>query len=330
MLADLQTATSIDSTAAGSGVLDQVDPADSHALSLVPPQGTDRYWRIQNWQSDLLPTPRDLFVYLPEAYLHEPGRSFPVLLLHDGQNLFDGDLAYVKGSTWRCGETADAQAAAGTMEPTILVGVGNTGVQRMAEYTPTPDTRLGGGKGPIYARLLVEELLPVIRRDLRTLDAPEQTGIAGSSLGGLISLAIGLQYPQVFGKLGVLSPSLWWDKRAILDEVRALAGRLPLKIWLDMGTAEGQVHLRDADLLAHLLERKGWHLDAGSTPPKPVGVRRVGSPFERYAPPPSSGPADLHYERVPFGLHNEAAWAARFGQVLRFLFPAQIPVSIPA
>ncbi len=302
------------------------DSLMTNALCVTPPAG-ERYYRIQQWSSHALPTPRDLFIHLPKAYLTEPERSFPVLLLHDGQNLFDGDLSYVRGSTWRCGETADWMIGEGSVEPLILVGLGNTGVERMAEYTPTPDTRLGGGKGPLYGKALVEELLPLLRRDLRLLDGPEHTGIAGASLGGLISLAIGLQYPQVFGKVGVLSPSIWWDKRSILDEVRALSGKLPLRLWIDMGTAEGEVHLRDTDLLTHLLQRKGWVLDRASTPPRaaslPVGsrLRRLASPLERLQPVIPGAPVDLHYERVAGGVHSESAWAARFGSVLRFLFP---------
>lgn len=279
-----------------------------------------RYLRLQNWTSNALSTPRDLFLWLPEAYQAEPDRHFPILLLHDGQNLFDGDLSYVKGQTWQCGTTADFVFAQGLAEPTILVGIGNTGRERMAEYTPTPDTRLGGGKGPLYSSLLTDELLPTLRRDLRLLDGPEHTGIAGSSLGGLISLAIALREPEVFGKVGVLSPSVWWDRRTILDDVRSLPDHLPLRIWLDMGTAEGQIHVRDADLLAHLLERKGWHMDSRSTPPQQNGLRRASSIFERPRQPKLET-ADMHYERVPYGLHNEAAWAARFGQVLQFLFP---------
>ena len=302
-------------------------------LSLVPLDAA-RYFRIQNWIANALSTPRDLFVYLPEAYHSEPERAFPVLLLHDGQNLFDGDLSYIKGCTWRAGETTDREIAAGRVEPLILVGIGNTGIERMPEYTPTPDTRLGGGKGPLYAQLLVEELLPVLRRDLRLLPGPQHTGIAGSSLGGLISLAIALQYPKIFGQVGVLSPSLWWNNRAILDEVRALRAKLPLRLWVDMGTAEGAVHLRDTDLLTHLLQRKGWVLDAASTPPRTAprpdaslrprtaGVHHASGPFERYAETVPAGLAELHYERVPDGLHNESAWADRFGSVLRFLFPA--------
>jgi predicted alpha/beta superfamily hydrolase len=252
-----------------------------------------RYFRIPDWTSKFLPTPRDLFIYLPKAYLTEPDRAFPLLVLHDGQNLFDGDLSYVKDSTWRVGSTADEEIAAGRVEPLVILGVANAGTQRMAEYTPTADRRLSGGKGRLYARLLVEELLPLMAASYRILPGPSHTGVAGSSLGGLISLAIGLRYPNVFGRIGVMSPSIWWDDRAILKDVRSLEETLPLRIWLDMGTAEGLRHLRDTDLLAHLLEAKGW---------------RAGQ--------------DLLYRVVPEGVHNEAAWAARFGEVLRFLFPA--------
>ena len=294
-------------------------------LTLLPEVGA-RYWRIQGWSSNALPTPRDLFVHLPEAYWSEPERKFPVLLMHDGQNLFDGELSYVKGSTWRAAETADREIAAGAVEPLILIGIGNTGHERMAEYTPTPDTRLGGGKGPLYAKALVVELLPVAERDLRLTPGPANMGIAGSSLGGLISLAIALQYPQVFGKVGVLSPSLWWDSRAVLDEGRALQTKLPLRIWVDMGTAEGAVHLRDTEALTHLLQHKGWVLDGGSmlprSAPRPSGMRETPGAAGRTLQASGSVAAEVHYERVPHGLHNEAAWAARFGDVLRFLFPA--------
>ncbi|AFL88357.1 putative hydrolase of alpha/beta superfamily [Terriglobus roseus DSM 18391] len=259
-------------------------------MAEVAAQG--RYLRICDWESQYLPNPRDLFLYLPEAYLLEPERSFPVLVLHDGQNLFDGDLAYVKGSTWRAGTTADEEIAAGRVEPLILVGVANTGATRMADYTPTPDPRLGGGRGPFYAQLLIEELLPMLRAEYRVLSGADHTGIAGSSLGGLISLAIGLKSPNVFGRIGVLSPSIWWDNRSILRDVRSLKSRLPLRIWLDMGTGEGLRHVRDADLLSQLLLGKGW---------------REGN--------------DLLYRKFPGAIHNEDAWADRFAEVLQFLFP---------
>ncbi len=252
-----------------------------------------RYRRIEGWTSKFLPVPRDLFLYLPEAYLLQPARSFPLLLMHDGQNLFDGSLSYVKDSTWRVGSTADKEIAAGRVAPLIIVGVGNAGVERMAEYTPTPDQRLGGGKGPLYARMLVEEILPLLAREYRLLEDARSTGIAGSSLGGLISLAIALRYPDRFGNVGVISPSLWWDERTILKDVRSLSEHLPLRIWLDIGTAEGIRHVRNADMLAHRLEARGWQQET-----------------------------DLQYHQYPDAPHSEDAWAARFGEILQFLFPA--------
>ncbi len=253
-----------------------------------------RYIRIRNWTSRFLPSPHDLFIYLPRVYYEQPERSFPLLVMHDGQNLFDGNLSYVKGSTWRVGETADAEIAAGRVEPLVIVGVSNAGVQRMAEYTPTPDRKLGGGKGSLYAELLVDDLLPMLRSEYRILPDAETTGLAGSSLGGLISLAIGLRYTDTFQRVAALSPAIWWDGRAILKDVRSLGGPLPLRIWLDIGTAEGLRHVRDTDLLAKQLEEIGW----------------------------TEG-QDLMYRRFPDAAHNESAWANRFAQVLQFLYPGQ-------
>ena len=152
----------------------------------------------------------------------------------------------------------------------------------------------GGGRGPLYAQLLVEDLLPMLHIRYRLLAGPANAAIAGSSLGGLISLWTALQYPHIFGKAGVLSPSLWWNSRSILNDVASLRHKPDLRLWLDMGSAEGAPHVRDACALARLLERKGW----------------------------SEG-EDLQFQIIPGGVHSEEAWAARFGDVLRFLFPGR-------
>jgi predicted alpha/beta superfamily hydrolase len=244
-------------------------------------------------RSGILPDDRTISVYLPPSYADEPDRRFPVFYLHDGQNLFDPRTSYVPGRTWHAGETADRMAEAGEAQPMILVGVANTGLRRMAEYTPTRDFRMGGGEGDRYGRLLIEELKPFIDRAYRTLPGRANTGLGGSSLGGLISLYLGLQYPEVFGKLGVLSPSIWWDHRSILTFLKdAQREQLP-QIWLDIGTAEGQRHVRDTELLERMLIQRGW------TPGR-----------------------DLACDIVEGAVHDEDAWAARFNKVLAFLFPA--------
>jgi pimeloyl-ACP methyl ester carboxylesterase len=189
----------------------------------------------------------------------------------------------------------------------------------MAEYTHTRDPRRGGGEGGRYGRLLVQELKPLIDHTFRTLPDPANTAIGGSSLGGLVSLSLALDYPDVFGKAAVLSPSVWWNQRAILHRVGGARPKPNLRIWLDMGTSEGLRHLRDTDLLHHRLLQRGWR---ESAPPETQHDTALTETQRASAPSPTSTTRpDLFYLRVPGALHNESAWAARFPQVLRFLFP---------
>ena len=118
--------------------------------------------------------------------------------------------------------------------------------------------------------------------------------MGGSSLGGLLTVYLGLKYPNVFGKLAILSPSVWWNQRAILDFV----ARAPLKatrprIWLDAGTKEGASTVHNVTALRDALLHRGWQDNL-----------------------------DLHFELVPDAQHNEEAWAGRVGPFLQFLFPA--------
>jgi predicted alpha/beta superfamily hydrolase len=254
-----------------------------------------RYLVYPWFTSQYLPGHREISVYLPAAYFAEPNRRFPVFYLHDGQNLFDGRTSFIANRTWQANTTADRLTAAAEIEPILLVGIANTGVRRMAEYTPTRDPQRGGGEGDLYGRMLIQELKPLIDHNFRTLTDAPHTALGGSSLGGLISLALALDCPQVYGKAAILSPSLWWDNRSILNRLgpnfNSTHTQRP-RLWLDMGTAEGLRHLRDTDLLHTRLLQRGWH-----------------------------DGFDLEYLRVNGGLHEESAWAARFDQVLRFLFP---------
>jgi predicted alpha/beta superfamily hydrolase len=270
-------------------IIEKVDDLNS---SPDPLDSNPRY-RVLEFHSEILPDDRAVSVYLPPQYLESKERRFPVLYLQDGQNLFDGRTSYIAGKTWNANTTADRLTEAGEIEPVILVGIANTGLRRMAEYTPTRDFKMGGGEGRSYGRLLIEELKPWIDSAYRTLPEAKNTGLGGSSLGGLISLYVGFAHPEVFGKLAVMSPSLWWDHRSILNAIEQQAKKPDLRIWLDMGTAEGLRHLRDADMLERLLLQRGWR----------SGV-------------------DLVYVKAQGGVHDERAWSDRFGGVLRFLFPA--------
>jgi predicted alpha/beta superfamily hydrolase len=254
--------------------------------------GPGQLRKYERYRSRFLPGERDLIVYLPGIYDKRTDIGFPVLYMQDGQNLFDPATSFINGVYWRMGETAGRLIAEGAMRPLIIVGIYN-GKQRIREYTPTPDKKLGGGGADRYARAVLEDIKPFIESEYRTLAGPANTGLGGSSLGALFTMYLGLRAANVFGRLAVLSPSVWWNQRAIVNFVaRSRVGERP-RIWLDTGTQEAAHTVEHARLLRGALVNQGWQLDR-----------------------------DLHYEEIEGGQHNEAAWAQRVGPCLQFLFPA--------
>jgi predicted alpha/beta superfamily hydrolase len=269
--------------------------SDTHAGTTTEIQRDLR--KHPGFDSSFLSEPRDLVVYLPPGYEQEPDRRYPVLYLHDGQNLFEGATAFVPGQDWHVSDTAEECIRAGRIEPLIIVGVYNAGEHRIDEYTPTRDRKHGaGGDAALYGQMLTRELKPFIDRTYRTLADPANTGLGGSSLGGLVTLYLGMLHPDIFGKLAVLSPSVWWDNRVILKLVRMVDPKPRLQIWLDIGTGEGGKHVQNARALRDELVKAGWV--AG---------------------------ADLIYAEMPEADHSEAAWAERVGPFLEYLFPAHKP-----
>jgi enterochelin esterase-like enzyme len=248
----------------------------------------------EQFASRYLRNQRDLIVYLPPGYDEQPQRRFSVLYLHDGQNLFDGATSFIPGMDWHVGQTADQWISEGRVEPLIIVGIYNAGKQRLREYTPTRAPRLGGGSANRYAKFLLEEVRPFVHSRYRAREEAENTGIGGSSLGGLVSLYVGLRQPQIFGKIAALSPSVWWNERVILRFADAAPVQPLPRIWLDIGTREGPRIVEDVERFRDILIRKGWQPER-----------------------------NLHYERVEGAEHNEAAWAQRVGPFLQFLFPAR-------
>jgi predicted alpha/beta superfamily hydrolase len=240
---------------------------------------------------------RDILVYLPPGYRRFRRQQYPVLYLQDGQNVFDAATAFA-GMEWGVDETAQRLIRRRLIEPVIIVAVANTGPDRIHEYAPTRgviDTKgkrkkRSRGLARKYAKFLIQELKPFIDSKYRTKPEAEFTGLGGSSLGALLTMTLGLWFPNVFTRLAVLSPSVWWDDDVIVRGVLALEKKLPLKIWLDTGSAEPGWE-RARNLCAALIDR-GWNL------------------YD-----------DLEYHEFEGADHSEAAWAARVDPVLRFLYP---------
>jgi predicted alpha/beta superfamily hydrolase len=252
---------------------------------------------------------RDVWVHLPAVYSTSPERRFPVIYFQDGQNVFDPATSFL-GVDWRAGATLDALEAAGGVAA-IAVAVGNTPA-RMHEYTPVRDALQGAGGGAdLYLQFLVHELKPRLDAELRTLPGRRHTAIVGSSLGGLVALYAGVAAWRTFGLVGALSPSLYWGEGDIRQRYAAAPRpHLPLRLWIDMGTAEREARagseglsepVRELRDFRALLEQRGL---------------RVG--------------AALGYCEAPGARHDEGAWAARLPDALRFLLPAEArPVLAP-
>ncbi len=244
--------------------------------------------------SAILGTSREITVYLPAGYDERPEQRYPVLYMHDGQNLFDASRAFVPGQSWRLSDAADAAICARTAEPMLIVGIDHGGPARADEYTPTRDPKKNaGGRAAEHARMLIEDLKPRIDSTYRTRPDGRSTGVGGSSLGGLVSLFLVLRHPDVFTRAAVMSPAVWWDHRVILREVESFAGPERPRLWLDTGGREGAEALRDTRELRDVLRGRGW----------------------------TNG--RLRYVEERRADHSERAWAARARPMLEFLFPPQ-------
>jgi len=277
--------------------LHYISSSRSISVSMPKPTLTGNIRRHRAFRSKVLGNRRDVLVYLPPGYWRFSSRRYPVLYMNDGQNVFDATTSFA-GVEWGMDETAQRLIQGKLIEPLIVVGVANIGEGRVDEYAPTAGVieskdyprKRSRGLAHVYGQFLIEELKPFIDKKYRTNPDAEFTGLGGSSLGGLATLAIGIFYSEVFTRLIVMSPSIWWDDYAIFRLVGILGDKPPLKIWLDTGTDEPgwelARHLRDC------LIDKGGQLDA-----------------------------DLSYFEVKGANHSEAAWAARVEPALRFLFP---------
>lgn len=297
----------------GARTQSPANPPQPHASQpgTAPPQArrstrTGDIRLHEAFRSRTLNNERTLAVYLPPDYTRRPTARYPVLYMHDGQNLFDAMTSFL-GVEWQADEHAERLIAADRIEPIIIVGIYNS-PERMNEYTPQADPQRGaGGRGRQYARFLVEEVKPFIDRTYRTRPDRKNTAVAGSSLGGLISLYLAREHHEIFSQCGAVSPALMWADAALLNEIETSPNWMAnTRFWLDMGTDEGRQigTFSRAIELTRRLERA--FLAAGLVTGR-----------------------DYYYAEIYQGQHNEAAWADRFDRMLLFFYGRPNATSIP-
>ncbi len=244
--------------------------------------------------SPQLQNERDILVWLPPSY--DGQRSFPVIYMHDGQNLFDEHTSFV--GEWRVDETITALAQEGL--EAIVVGIPNIQDRRLNEYSPFDDQRFGDGVGMAYLDFIVQTVKPIIEADFCVHTDVANTGIAGSSMGGIISL-FALFYVDVFGMVGAFSPQLAYGNEAIFDYVKAAAFH-PARIYMDVGTREFKnmavTSAEEPEMSRRYLERVRHMHDL-----------LVAKGYEKM----------MHYVEEEGAVHHEEAWARRLPGALRFL-----------
>jgi predicted alpha/beta superfamily hydrolase len=227
---------------------------------------------------------RDVLVYLPTSY-DKSDKPYPVIYMHDGQNLFDPTTSFA--GEW--GVDTALSKAPRKGRRAIVVGIPNAGIDRIREYSPFVDQRMGGGLGDCYLDWLEQQVMPAIDSRFRTIPGREGTGMVGSSLGGLISLYAFFRSPPRYAFVGALSPALWFAEGDIFTFVEN-AERVRGRIYLDVGTREGEGTLANARRMRDLLVKK--HYTRGR---------------------------DLMWVEDKGGVHNEAAWGKRLRAALPFL-----------
>ncbi len=228
---------------------------------------------------------RRIWVYVPPDY-HESNRRYPVMYMHDGQNVFDASTSFA--GEWRVDETMN-QLFEGGDSGIIVVAIDNGQVFRAEEYIPWPFPGLSTARGHLYADFIVNTLKPVIDMVYRTKPDRENTAIMGSSFGGVISMYTGLEFQEVFSKIGSFSPSYWVSEQAY-QQVQTTGKRQDMRIYQIMGTPEGQDAVRNMLQMEEELHAAGF------------------------------GGAEVLSVVHPDGAHNEGYWAREFAAAYLWLF----------
>ncbi len=230
---------------------------------------------------------RTVWVHLPPGYDPDRLTPYPLLVLHDGQNL-SVSRPEAWGGSWRADEAVDRLTNAGLIAPVVLAGIDHAGDNRIKEFGPPPTSLSRGRPAREYARLVHDEIIPGLARDLYVRTDPDGLGMGGSSMGALVTLWMAALYPGRFGRLLLMSPSVWWKRRVILRMLDRHPVDADTRIWIHAGLREGERVARDARALCDRLRERGCH--------------------------------DLRYVEDEDGEHTEESWARWLPEALEWLY----------
>lgn len=241
----------------------------------------------ENFTIPQLRTARKIWIYLPPDYATS-SKKYPVIYMHDAQNLFNDATSF--SGEWKVDETLNQLFAEGNQDA-IVVGIENGGAERLNEYSPWKNFKYGGGKGDAYTEFLAKTLKPYIDKSYRTLPQAKNTALIGSSMGGLISFYAGLKYPEKFGKLGIFSPSFWFDFPDLnLFLSKNLKPLKHTKFYFLAGKRESENMVSDIQKIVPVLLKKG------------VPEKNIKTKFDED------------------GTHSESYWSREFGAAYLWLF----------
>jgi predicted alpha/beta superfamily hydrolase len=229
---------------------------------------------------------RRVSILLPYDY-DASAKKYPVLYLQDGQNLFDDYAPY---GNWAVNKRL-AVLAEKKHHEVIIVAIDHGGADRIKEFIPYEGTKFGSAEGKIYARWMVETLKPFIDSNYRTLPDAANTGIGGSSMGGLISIYATLMYPTIFSKMMIFSPSLWITSKIYFDAIH-FTNPSPTRIYLYAGGQESSTMIPNVQRFKSALEKMGYN----------------------------DSPVEFKLAIDPKGQHNEERWGREFPKALEWLY----------
>lgn len=270
--------------------------------------------------SQILDSARQVHIYLPAAYTAKPDQHFPVLYLHDGQNIFSTagtNVAFGWGN-WQLDLTADRLVREGKMRPIIMVAIDNLGAKRMTEYSGHRGTENQKSDYDRYAAFVIQELKPHIDQKYRTMPDPSHTGVMGSSLGGLCSAALAWEHPDIFGKAVSLSGAFFFDEKQFLESLRNYKGpQKSVTFYFDSGVVDfmggDDGRTLTAAVVAELRRINGPEtllLYVDEHPMTPEQLERTGLRRDKW-------------KEAQTSQHNEFYWRMRAWRALAFMFPPE-------